>query len=103
MPKEEGCYETSQNSSIEKPSFSEFSNALTFNKYPVPTKAQYDNFVNGASSQGGITSKRELAMFLAQVNTIKFLYNSQYFFYNDFLLYKIIHESGGLIYKVEQR
>ncbi len=72
MPKEEGCYETSQDSSVEKPSFREFSNALTFNKYPVPTREQYDNFVNGASTQGGIASKRELAMFLAQVNTVKF-------------------------------
>jgi hypothetical protein len=41
---------------------------------------QYSNFINGASPQGGITTKRELAMFLAQ----------------------IIHESGGLVYKIEQ-
>ena len=67
IAKENGCYETSQDYSFEKPSFEEFSNSLTFNKYPVPTKLQYDNFLNGATSQGGIASKRELAMFLAQV------------------------------------
>ena len=67
IPKENGCYETSQDFSFEKPSFEEFSKALKFNKYPIPTKLQYENFVKGASSQGGINSKRELAMFLAQV------------------------------------
>ena len=80
-PNESGCYTTAQDNSFEKPTFEEFSNALTFNKYPVPTREQYENCMDGAVSQGGIVSKRELAMFLAQ----------------------IIHESGGLQFKMEQR
>lgn len=59
--------------------YQEFSNALLYNGYRAPTYEQYRNFINGALSQG-ITSKRELAMFLAQ----------------------IIHESGGLVFKIEQ-
>ena len=61
--------------------FKEFSNALTLNGYKEPTVEQYNNFVNGAPTQGKITTKRELAMFLAQ----------------------IVHESGGLVYRMEIR
>ena len=61
--------------------FKEFSNALILNGYKEPTVEQYNNFVNGAPTQGKITTKRELAMFLAQ----------------------IVHESGGLVYRMEIR
>ena len=61
------------------PTFQEFSDALTQNGYPAPTLVKYTNFVNGLSSQGGITTKREAAMFLAE----------------------IIHESGGLLLVIE--
>lgn len=44
-----------------------------------PTEAQYKAFINNAGPKGGITSKTELAMFLAE----------------------ILWESGGLIYKSE--
>ena len=62
-----------------KPSKNEFSAALTRNGFPAPSNEQYTNFVNGISSQGGIATKREAAMFLAQ----------------------ILHESGGLLHKIE--
>ena len=61
------------------PSFQEFSNSLTQNGFPAPSNLQYSNFVNGLTSQGGITTKREAAMFLAQ----------------------IMHESGGLLLVIE--
>ena len=61
------------------PTYQEFSQALAVNGYPAPSTQQYNNFINGASSQGNITTKRELAMFLSQ----------------------IMHESGGLIYTLE--
>ncbi|XP_055350773.1 uncharacterized protein LOC129597315 [Paramacrobiotus metropolitanus] len=51
----------------------QFFKAVTSNGFPQPTDAQYDHFVKGAPN-GHITTKRELAMFLAN----------------------IIHESGGL-------
>ena len=70
---------SSSSSSLINLTFEEFSKALTVNGYPAPSKQQYTNFVNGATTRGNITSKRELAMFLSQ----------------------IIHESGGLIYKLE--
>lgn len=47
--------------------FSEFKKAVTDNVYPTPTKEQYDTIVGMAESAGNITSKQELAMFLAQV------------------------------------
>lgn len=55
-----------------------FDNAFTSNGYPPPTDAQYDDFINGIPSTG-ISSKRELAMFVAQV----------------------MHNTGGLMYKTE--
>jgi len=58
---------------------SQFSSAVTSNGFPTPTAAQYSTFVSNAGPAGGITTKRELAMFLAE----------------------ILHESGGLIYKSE--
>ena len=61
------------------PTYQEFSNALTQNGYPAPSTVKYTNFINGLSSQGGITTKREAAMFLAQ----------------------IMHESGGLRLLIE--
>jgi chitinase len=45
----------------------------------TPTDAQYNAFINNAASKGGIESKTELAMFLAE----------------------IMWESGGLVYKAE--
>ena len=63
------------------PTFKEFSAALTLNHYPVPTREQYQNFKNGAQTQGGISSKIELAMFLAQV----------------------MHQSNGLTSKIEEK
>ncbi|CAG7728761.1 unnamed protein product, partial [Allacma fusca] len=56
----------------------EFNNAVTSNRYPAPSDAQYYGFLN-AIPKGGITSKTELAMALAQ----------------------FIHESGGLQHKRE--
>jgi hypothetical protein len=47
--------------------FSQFSNAITTNGYQTPTQAQYNSFAKGLKTQGGITTKREAAMFLAQV------------------------------------
>ena len=70
---------TQTSGSSNSPSFQEFSNALTQNGFPAPSSTQYTNFVNGMSSQGGITTKREAAMFLAQ----------------------IMHESGGLLLVIE--
>jgi len=62
-------------------SFSQFSKAVTSTPfgYPAPTNAQYCAFVSNAASAGGITTVRELAMFLSE----------------------ILWESGGLIYKSE--
>jgi len=62
-------------------SFDQFANAVTSCGYPRPGNDKYNSFINNYASAGGITSKRELAMFLAQ----------------------ILHESGGLIYKSEIR
>jgi hypothetical protein len=59
----------------------EFQNAFIASKYPVPTYAKYNSSILNAETEGNITSKRELAMFLAQ----------------------IILESGGLIYVQEIR
>ena len=50
-----------------------FNSAVTANKYPTPNSDQYMAFIAGVK-KSGITSKRELAMFLSQ----------------------ILHESGGL-------
>ena len=61
------------------PSPQEFSSALTLNGFRAPSSEQYTNFINGVSLKGGMTSKREMAMFLAQ----------------------IMHESGGLAVKIE--
>ena len=60
-------------------SFCEFKNALEFNNYPPPSEQQYKSFSSQMVSKGGIHTKREAAMFLAQV----------------------IHESGGLRFKSE--
>ena len=62
------------------PSFQEFSNALTKNGYKVPTKEQYTNFAGLLKTEDGIKSKREAAMFLAN----------------------IIHETGGLQKIIEE-
>ncbi len=47
--------------------FSEFRKAVTDNIYPAPTREQYNTIMNMAFSAGNITTKQELAMFLAQV------------------------------------
>ena len=57
----------------------EFESALTSNGFSRPSYDQYINFVSQLVSKGGITTKREAAMFLAQ----------------------LIHESGGLQYRRE--
>ena len=62
------------------PSKKEFIAAFIKNKYAPPTDEQYKNFVNGITKEN-FGSKREVAMFLAQ----------------------ILHESGGLTVKAEER
>jgi predicted chitinase len=57
----------------------EFQKAFTSTGYPVPSYQKYQNFIKNAQPLGNIRSKRELAMFLAQ----------------------IIWESGGLQYLEE--
>jgi len=59
--------------------FTQFQKAVTSNGFSTPTQAQYNAFISQYKSAGGITSNRELAMFLAE----------------------ILHESGGLRYKSE--
>jgi hypothetical protein len=49
------------------PTFQEFTAAVTKSGYRAPTLDQYKNFANGLRSQGGITTKREAAMFLANI------------------------------------
>ena len=61
--------------------YSQFSQALQSCGFPTPSDSLYESFVGRAASDGAITSRRELAMFLAE----------------------ILHESGGLIYKREIR
>ncbi|XP_014289628.1 uncharacterized protein [Halyomorpha halys] len=60
-------------------SYQQFCDAVTNNGFPRPSRAQFDGFIR-AVDYAGINSKREAAMFLAQ----------------------LIHESGGLQYKEEQ-
>lgn len=48
------------------PSKDEFMNAVISCGYPEPTEAQYNSFVNGMNSDT-FSSKREVAMFLAQI------------------------------------
>ena len=45
----------------------EFETAFRLTGYPIPSYIQYVNFVKNAEPNGGITTKRELAMFLAQI------------------------------------
>lgn len=59
----------------------EFTDAFVSNKFPAPNKTHYADFVHGVELYGNITSKREAAMFLAQ----------------------LLHESGGLRYIAELR
>lgn len=59
--------------------WNQFCNAVTVNSYATPTKSQYESFIKGLGPRSGITSKREAAMFLAQV----------------------LWESGGLVHKRE--
>ncbi|CAH1402057.1 unnamed protein product [Nezara viridula] len=56
----------------------QFFNAVTRNGFPRPSQAQYNGFIR-AVDYAGINSRREAAMFLAQ----------------------LIHESGGLQFKEE--
>ena len=61
-------------------SYDQFVAAVTStNGYPTPSQAQYNAFNGNYASAGGISSNRELAMFLSE----------------------ILWESGGLIYKAE--
>jgi chitinase len=62
-------------------SYDQFRQAVQSCGFQSPSESLYTSFVNRASTDGGITTKRELAMFLAE----------------------ILHESGGLIYKREIR
>ncbi len=61
--------------------YEQFKRAVTACGYDVPSKEKYIPFVSRAGKNGKISSKRELAMFLAN----------------------ILHESGGLRYKREIR
>ena len=45
----------------------EFNQAVTSNGYPKPTQDQYTNFITEATPVGKITTRRELAMFLANI------------------------------------
>ncbi len=60
--------------------YDQFSQALTMNGYQKPRQDQYSAFIRNYKTKGGISSLRELAMFLAE----------------------IMWESGGLIYKVSK-
>lgn len=62
-------------------SYDEFSNAVTQNGYNQPSQDQYLNYVTQLTSSGGISTKLEAAMCLAQ----------------------LIHESAGLTAKEEIR
>ncbi|XP_014279386.1 uncharacterized protein [Halyomorpha halys] len=61
-----------------KITWDQFRSAITTNGFPLPSEAQYEGFVH-TLEYAGITTKREAAMFLAQ----------------------LIHESGGLQFKEE--
>lgn len=61
------------------PTEDEFKAGCTVNGYKAPSSSQYKAFVANAGTAGGISSKREAAMALAQ----------------------FLHESGGLRYKRE--
>lgn len=45
----------------------EFSNAFIFNRYPVPAIQHYNYFISQAATIGSVTSKLQLAIFLAQI------------------------------------
>ena len=60
-------------------SWDEFRQSLTENGYAEPPYNYYEIITRDAGPKGGITSKRELAMFLAQ----------------------IYHESAGLVHRKE--
>ena len=47
--------------------FEEFKNSVVKSGYPQPSREQYLNFVTQLEPQGGVTSKREAAMFLSQI------------------------------------
>ncbi|CAF1004066.1 unnamed protein product [Brachionus calyciflorus] len=47
--------------------FDEFTRAVTKAGYPAPSMEKYNNFVNQLGPKGGITTKREAAMFLSQI------------------------------------
>ncbi|KAL0485695.1 chitinase [Acrasis kona] len=64
-----------------KISYQQFANAVTSSGYQKPSGDKYNAFINNYEKAGGITSNRELAMFLSE----------------------ILWESGGLIYKEEIR
>ena len=59
----------------------EFKDAFTRNRFLVPKRSHYEDFIEGIELYGNVTCKREAAMFLAQ----------------------LLHESGGLRYKAEIR
>jgi len=61
------CQVLSKPNSSVVPTFQEFSSAVVKNGYKTPKITQYKNFINGLSSKGGINSKREAAMFLANI------------------------------------
>ncbi|XP_055349616.1 uncharacterized protein LOC129596376 [Paramacrobiotus metropolitanus] len=48
-------------------SLQEFRTAVTSNGYPSPSEEQYNNINSRAAGSGSITTKRELAMFLANI------------------------------------
>lgn len=48
-------------------SYEEFSRAITSAGYGTPSIEKYTNFVTQLGPKGGITTKREAAMFLSQI------------------------------------
>ena len=45
----------------------EFNRALTLNGFSEPSSEQYQHFVTKAATEGGITCKQELAIFLSHL------------------------------------
>ncbi len=48
----------------------EFRNAIINNGYPMPSRSQYVGFATQLRSLGGITTRREAAMFLSNLKCI---------------------------------
>ena len=62
-------FTTTSNSNANLITYDEFLNAFTSNNYPIPLNSveKYNNLIKNYQTAGEIKSKRELAMFLAQI------------------------------------